>query len=143
VLARRVLLGVKIDELTALRGLAGRRRLRGNVWWLDKEGETGAESKSVVARGVRSSSEFSEMVWSISSWLPKLEKDSSEGFRIGLRWRPGVLKGEVERGVVVWLLLLSGMGEECARAMCGAKRGLPEERDRAWPRAKGERGRGR
>lgn len=43
------------------------------------------ESKSAVARGVKSNSEFSEMVWSMSNWLLKLEKDSSDCLLIGLR----------------------------------------------------------
>lgn len=56
------------------------------------------ESYSTVARGVKSSSEFSEMVWSMSSWLPKLEKVSSVGFLMGLRCLSGGPRGLEGRG---------------------------------------------
>jgi len=96
-------------------------------------------SYSIVARGVRSSSEFSDMVWSMSSWLPKLENVSSVGLRIGLRCRrEGAPKGLDGRGESVL-----GTGEECARIICGAEREEEEDRERAWPLAKGERVRGR
>ena len=36
-----------------------------------------------------SNSEFSDIVWSMSNWLPKLEKVSSVGFLRGLRCRLG------------------------------------------------------
>jgi len=35
-----------------------------------------------------------------------------------------------------------GVGEECARAICGADREPPDDRERVWPLAKGERVRG-
>ena len=42
-----------------------------------------------MTRGVMSNSEFSDIVWSMSNWLPKLEKVSSVGFLRGLRCRLG------------------------------------------------------
>ena len=94
-----------------------------------------------MTRGVISSSEFSDIVWSMSNWLPKLEKVSSVGFLIGLRCRLGGPKGL--DGRVRNLSATLGTGEEWARVIWGAE-GVPlEERERAWPRAKGERVRGR
>ena len=143
-LARRVPLPVvaaKADGV--LRGEAGRRLLLGKVEEkLEYEGDGGMLSYSVIARGVRSSSEFSDMVWSISRELLKLEKVSSEDLRSGLRWRlEGPSNGE--EGRTTKLPLESGTGEEWARAICGADRVLCEERDRAWPRAYGDLVRGR
>lgn len=109
----------------------------------DGEGEAGTESKSIVARGVRSNSEFSEMVWSMSNWLLKLENDSSDCLLMGLRCRgegPRGLDGRCTTGRVVVL----GTGDECARVISGALReALPEDLDLRWPLAKGERVRGR
>lgn len=100
-------------------------------------------SKSIVARGVRSNSEFSEMVWSMSNWLLKLENDSSDCLRMGLWRRRGDPRGLDERGTIGRPVLL-GTGDECARAICGAVREpLPEDLDLRWPLAKGERVRGR
>lgn len=109
----------------------------------DGEGEAGTESKSVVARGVRSSSEFSEMVWSMSSWLLKLEYDSSDCFLIGLRCRREGPRGLDGRCMIGRAAVL-GTGDECARVICGALRELlPEDLDLRWPLAKGDRVRGR
>lgn len=83
------------------------------------------------------------MVWSISSWLLKLENDSSDCLLMGLRCRregPRGLDGRCMIGRPVVL----GTGEECARVICGAVREpLPEDLDLRWPLAKGERVRGR
>lgn len=68
---RSVFLGVvgvvNADDEIWCSGDAGRRRLRGKVECVYGVGEAGTESYSVVARGVKSSSEFSEIVWSMSS----------------------------------------------------------------------------
>ena len=88
-----------------------------------------------------SSSEFSDIVWSMSNWLPKLEKVSSVGFLIGLRCRlggPRGLDGRVRKRSATL-----GTGEEWARVIWGAEGAPLEECERAWPRAKGERVRGR
>ena len=107
------------------------------------EEEACMESKSIVAWGVRSNSEFSEMVWSMSNWLLKLENDSSDCLLIGLRCRRGVPKGLDGRGIIGRAVVL-GTGDECARVICGAVREpLPEDLDLKWPLAKGERVRGR
>jgi len=50
------------------------------------------------------------MVSPISSWLPKLEKDSSEDFLIGLRWRLGGPMGDMGLGLI--RPAESGTGEE-------------------------------
>ena len=101
------------------------------------------ESISTVARGVRSNSEFSEIVWSMSNWLLKLEKDSSDCLLMGLRWRRGDPRGLDGRGIIGRPAVL-GTGDECARVICGAVREpLPEDLDLRWPLAKGERVRGR
>ena len=101
------------------------------------------ESKSVVARGVRSNSEFSEMVWSMSNWLLKLENDSSDCLLMGLRCRRGNPRGLDGRGSIGRPVVL-GTGDECALVICGALREpLPEDLDLRWPLAKGDRGRGR
>ena len=72
-LVRRVEFGVllrKGDGVTWWSGEDGRRRLRGNMFCKYGKGEVGTESASEVTRGVRSSSEFSEMVSPISSCPP-------------------------------------------------------------------------
>ena len=61
------------EDVKGFNGDAGRRLLRGNVWCVEKDGDAGMESKSFKGFGVRSSSEFSEIVWSMSKELPKLE----------------------------------------------------------------------
>lgn len=61
-LGLRVLLGVKVDCVIWFNGLAGRRLLRGKVGWLARDGLPGMVSKSIVALGVISSSEFSDIV---------------------------------------------------------------------------------
>lgn len=71
----------------------------------------------------------------------KLEKDSSDDFLRGLRWRLGGPKGD--GGLGMKRFVVSGTGEEWALAICGARRELPEDRERAWPLVKGERVRGR
>ena len=101
------------------------------------------ESRSVVALGATSNSEFSEMVWSMSRSLPKLEKGSSEALPIGLPCLPDGPRGDAglgdeKRAFVV----VPGTGEECARAICGARSTDPEDFERPWPRGTGERGRG-
>ncbi len=107
------------------------------------EGEASTESKSIVALGVRSSSEFSEMVWSMSKWLLKLENGSSDCLLMGLRCRRGGPRGLDGRCTIGRQVVL-GAGDECARVICGALREpLPEDLDLRWPLAKGERGRGR
>ena len=109
----------------------------------DGEGDAGTESNSTVARGVRSNSEFSDMVWSMSSWLLKLEKDSSDGLLMGLRRRRGGPRGLGGLGITGRAVVF-GTGEECARVICGAlKEPLPEDLDLRWPLANGERVRGR
>lgn len=96
----------------------------------------------MVARGVRSNSEFSEMVWSMSNWLLKLEKDSSDCLLMGLRCRRGNPKGLDGRGCPGRPVVL-GTGDECALVICGAlSEALPEDLDLRWPLAKGERVRG-
>ena len=100
------------------------------------------ESKSIVALGVKSNSEFSEIVWSMSNWLLKLENDSSDCLLMGLRCRRGGPRGLAGR-CMVGRHVVVGTGDECARAICGAPREvLPEDLDRRWPLARGERGRG-
>lgn len=92
------------------------------MWWFAKTGELGTLATSAVFRGVRSSSEFSEMVSPISTWPPKLRYGSSDDLLKGLRRRPGGprgLEGLIEVGVRVWPAV-SGHGEECARVICGA-----------------------
>lgn len=109
----------------------------------DGEGEAGTESKFIVACGVRSNSEFSDMVWSMSNWLLKLEKDSSDCLLIGLRCRRGGPRGLDGRCMIGRPVVL-GPGDECARVICGAVREpLPEDLDLRWPFANGERVRGR
>ena len=109
----------------------------------DGEGEAGIESKVVVVWDVKSNSECSEMVWSMSNWLLKLENDSSVCLLMGLRCRREAPRGLDGRFMVGRPAVL-GTGEECARVICGAVREpLPEDLDLRWPLAKGERVRGR
>lgn len=76
VLGRKALFGItgvpNMEFPKGLRGDAGRRLLLASVWWVEKDGEEGGpKSRSpLLPRGVRSSSEFSEMVWSMSRELP-------------------------------------------------------------------------
>ncbi len=56
--------------VTWCRGEDGRRRLRGKVFCKYGNGKVGAASTSEVILGVRSSSEFSEMVSPISICPP-------------------------------------------------------------------------
>jgi len=78
----------------------------------------------------------------MSSWFPKLENVSSVAFRIGLRCLSGGPKG-LEGRVIRGLPVVFGTGEECARVIWGAEREEEDDRERAWPLAKGDRVRGR
>ena len=76
-------------------GDEGRLRLRGKVWWMES-GEGRKTSGSVVARGVRCSSEFSAIVSLTSKvvWVLAGEAASSSGRRSG-DWR----RWDVKRGL--------------------------------------------
>ena len=79
----------------------------------------------------------------MSSWLLKLEKDSSDGLLMGLRRRRGGPRGLGGLGITGRAVVF-GTGEECARVICGAlNEPLPEDLDLRWPLANGERVRGR
>ncbi len=95
-----------------LNGEVGRLLLLGKVEEkTEYEGDEGKLSYSLAPRGVRSSSEFSDIVWSISRELLKLEKVSSEDLRSGLRWRfEGPSNGE--EGLAMMFPCESGIGEE-------------------------------
>lgn len=63
---------------------------------------------------------------------------------MGLRCRLGGPRARgLEGRVINGRLVVFGMGEECARAICGAEREPPDDRERAWPLVKGDRVRGR
>ena len=78
----------------------------------------------------------------MSRSLPKLEKASSGGLRIGLRCLLVGPSGDAGLGKES-RVAVSGTGDEWARVICGARRREPEDLERAWPMANGERGRGR
>lgn len=115
------------------------------MWLIDKIGELDTISDSVVGRGVRSSSEFSEMVSPISTWPPKLRYGSSDDLLKGLRRRPGGPSGLEGRADAAMKArpAESGVGEECARVICGAAKELADDLDLRWVFLKGELLRGR
>ena len=111
-------------------------------------GELGTLSLSDRPRGVRCSSEFSDIVSPISIWLPKLEYASSDCLRNGLRRREGAERGLGDLGGLTTADMrtcsaVSAVGEECARAIAGADREFIEDLDCKWFLANGEVVRGR
>ena len=61
---------------------------------------------------------------------------------MGLRCLPDGPRGDAGLGSGN-RVVAAGTGEECARVICGARSRDPEDLEREWPLAKGERGRGR
>ena len=99
-----------------------------------------ADLSLVAARGVRSSSESSEMTSMsyIAEGETTTEGSSSVGIRKGDRTRPGDRRGDVDLAFGETMY----EGDECARIIGGAIMGALADEEREWERLKGERLRG-
>lgn len=98
-----------------------------------KDGEDGTASRLDGVRGVRCSSEFSEMVSSMSTCSPQLRYCSSDDLRRGLRRRPERPSGLADLCITLGASIhssLSEPGNEWARVICGADSDVAEDLDR-------------